>query len=206
MTPAVLALIDGNPVLRPSADNLQKVINTRALILFDPSKNMYYMALMDGWVEAPTMNGPWNPAKHAPTKQMDKIRQAAVTNNQNQALGNPQQSLEDAYKDGRRRAFTSAPRRRNCGYRGRASMLGRYRAPVCRTSPIPAATSSSTPPVRPYYVLTAGRWFSTSLVAEWSVDLRSRHEPSADFAKIPVVQSKADVLVPCPARRKRRKL
>ena len=44
MTPAVLALIDGTPVLRPSADNLQKVINTRALILFDPSKKMYYMA------------------------------------------------------------------------------------------------------------------------------------------------------------------
>ena len=31
---------------------------------------------------------------------MDKIRQAAETNNQNQPLGNPQQSLEDAYKDG----------------------------------------------------------------------------------------------------------
>ena len=100
MSPAVLALIDGAPVLRPSADNLQKVINSRALLLFDPSKNMYYMALMDGWVEAPTVEGPWNPAKHAPTKQMDKIRQAAETNNQNQPLGNPQQSLEDAYKDG----------------------------------------------------------------------------------------------------------
>ena len=55
-------------MLRPSADNLQKVINTRALILFDPSKNMYYLALMDGWVEAPTVEGPWNPAKHEPTK------------------------------------------------------------------------------------------------------------------------------------------
>ena len=38
ITPAVLALIDGAPVLRPSADKLQKVINTRAMILFDPSK------------------------------------------------------------------------------------------------------------------------------------------------------------------------
>jgi hypothetical protein len=47
ITPAVLALIDGQPVLQPSADNLQKVINTRALFLFDSSKNMYYLALMD---------------------------------------------------------------------------------------------------------------------------------------------------------------
>src|SRR5215469_5750389 len=76
-TPAVLAIIDGNPVLRPSADNLQKVINTRALILFDSSKSMYYLALMDGWVEAPTIQGPWNPAKHAPTKSLDNIRQGA---------------------------------------------------------------------------------------------------------------------------------
>src|ERR1700678_1577571 len=107
ITPAVLAIIDGAPVLRPSADNLQKVINTRALILFDPAKKMYYMALMDGWVEAPSVEGPWNPAKHDPTKAMDKIRQAAEANDQNQPLGNPQQSLTQAYKDGKAPAFYS---------------------------------------------------------------------------------------------------
>ena len=86
-TPAVLALIDGHPVLRPSADNMQKVINTRALILFDRGRSMYYLALMDGWVEAPAVEGPWNPAKHEPTKELDKIRQGAETTNSEPALG-----------------------------------------------------------------------------------------------------------------------
>ena len=147
MTPAVLALIDGAPVLRPSADNLQKVINTRALILFDPSKKMYYMALMDGWVEAPTVEGPWNPAKHEPTKQLDKIRQAAETNNQNQPLGNPQQSLEDAYKDGEMPAiYVSTTPAELLVVEGEPQYSQRFRAQRCRTSPTRAATSSWTPP------------------------------------------------------------
>src|SRR5215469_4748392 len=39
MTPAVLALIDGQPVLQPSADEFQKVVNTRALMIDDPKKS-----------------------------------------------------------------------------------------------------------------------------------------------------------------------
>ena len=145
MTPAVLALIDGAPVLRPSADNLQKVINTRALILFDPSKNMYYLALMDGWVEAPTIEGPWNPAKHAPTKALDKIRQAAETNNQNQPLGNPQQSLEDAYKDGEMPTiYVSTTPAELLVAEGEPQISRHPGHHACRTSPTPAATSSST--------------------------------------------------------------
>jgi hypothetical protein len=56
-TSAVLALIDGQPALRDAGNGLQKVINTRSLILFDPSRPMYYLALMDGWVQAPGVDG-----------------------------------------------------------------------------------------------------------------------------------------------------
>ncbi len=68
--PAVLALIDGKPVLGPEQDHLQKVINTRALIIYDASKYTYYLALMDGWMDAPTIEGPYTVAKHAPTKDL----------------------------------------------------------------------------------------------------------------------------------------
>jgi hypothetical protein len=45
--PAVLALIDGQPVMQDAGNGLQKIINTRTLILFDSGKGMYYLALME---------------------------------------------------------------------------------------------------------------------------------------------------------------
>jgi hypothetical protein len=74
-TPAVLALIEGQPVLGTPTDHLQKVINTRSLILFDSSKNMYYLALMNGWVEASKVEGPWSLAKHEPKKELAKLKE-----------------------------------------------------------------------------------------------------------------------------------
>ena len=71
MKPSVLALIDGQPVLQASADNLQKVVNTRALILFDPKKKTYYLALMDGWLKAQSVEGPWSLARREPTKDLN---------------------------------------------------------------------------------------------------------------------------------------
>lgn len=58
LTPAVLVSIDGMPAPRASAGGFMKVINTRALILVDASQNRYYLALMDGWVESASLNGP----------------------------------------------------------------------------------------------------------------------------------------------------
>ena len=198
ITPAVLALIDGTPVLRPTGDNLQKVINTRALILFDPSKNMYYMALMDGWVEAPTVDGPWNPAKHEPTKSLNKIKQAAVANGQNQALGNPQQSLKDSYEDGIAPTIyvstTPAELFVTEGEPQLANILGTSLSYVSNTgSDIFLDSTNQT-----YYILTAGRWFqSTSLQnGPWSYVPGASLPP--DFAKIPSYSPKASVLVSVP--------
>lgn len=95
--PAVLALIDGAPVLHDAGHNLQKVVNTRALILFDSGKNMYYLALMDGWMQAPSLQGPWAQAKHEPKKDLDQIKEEALKDDQNQVLGNPEQSLQQAF-------------------------------------------------------------------------------------------------------------
>jgi hypothetical protein len=96
-TPAVLALIEEQPVLGTPTDHLQKVINTRSLIFFDSSKNMYYLALMNGWVEASKVEGPWSLAKHEPKKEFAKLNEAATANNQNEILGNAAASPEDSY-------------------------------------------------------------------------------------------------------------
>jgi hypothetical protein len=198
MSPAVLALIDGSPVLRPSADKLEKVVNTRALILFDPSKKMYYLSLMDGWVEAPAIQGPWNPAKHAPTKDLNNIRQAAVANNQNQPLGNPQQSLEDTYKDGEMPMIyvATAP----------TELLVVEGEPVY--APIAGTTLSYVSNTgcdifvdsvnNTYYALLAGRWFSTPSLQQGPWTFVAGTSLPVDFSKIPVYSPKADVLVSVP--------
>ena len=99
-SPAVLALIVGDPVLRPAGDSLQKVLNSRTMILFSQSKKMFYLALMDGWVQSPTITGPWGKAEHEPTRDLNKVKQQLLAANENQPLGNPKQSLKDAYEDG----------------------------------------------------------------------------------------------------------
>src|SRR5262245_31523814 len=81
--PAVLVSIDGRPVLRPAAGGLQKVLNTRALILFDAPRNTYYLAMMDGWTQSSSLEGPWSRATDAPLGALDPIKAAALKNNQN---------------------------------------------------------------------------------------------------------------------------
>jgi hypothetical protein len=58
--PAILVLIDGNPVLRP-VDNTRvaRVINTRVLMLRDETAGKFYLRLMDGWLESQSVSGPW---------------------------------------------------------------------------------------------------------------------------------------------------
>jgi hypothetical protein len=197
-TPAVLALIDGQPVLHPSADNLQKVINTRALILFDPSKKMYYLALMDGWVEAPTIEGPWNPAKHDPSKALNKIRQAAESNDQNQPLGNPQQSLKDAYEDGEAPTVyvSTAPAELFVteGEPQLAAILGTTLSYVSNTGSDIFLDGTN----QNYYILVAGRWFQSTSLQNGAWSYVAGASLPTDFAKIPTYSPKASVLVSVP--------
>ncbi len=194
-TPAVLALIDGYPVLRPSASNMQKVINTRALILFDPGKSLYYLALMDGWMEAHTVEGPWSPAKHEPTKDLDKIRQGAESTNSNQPLGNPQQSLKDAEEDGIMPAVyvSTVPAELlvTTGVPQFAAIPGTSLQYISNTgADIFQETASQT-----YYVLIAGRWFQTNSLQNGPWTYVSNASLPPDFAKIPTYSPKASVLV-----------
>ena len=64
---AALVLIDGEPVLRPVTNSaLLRVINTAALILFDPTGGTYYLAGDGGWFQAGAIAGPWAAAPNPP--------------------------------------------------------------------------------------------------------------------------------------------
>ncbi len=196
--PAVLALIDGQPVMKDEGHGLQKIMNTRALILFDSSKNMYYLALMDGWVQSQTFQGDWLMAKHDPEKDLDKIKQAALQANENQVLGNPEQSLKEAFEN--------------------------FQAPQVYVSTTPAELilASGQPEFTPiagtnlmyvinsgddifqdvvnaaYYILVAGRWFSSTNLQNGPWSYIAASSLPADFAKIPPYSPKASVLVSIP--------
>lgn len=65
--PAVLVYIDGPAAWRQVAGTtLQRVINTRMLLLKDSSNN-YYLHLFDGYLQATSLDGPWKVANQPPT-------------------------------------------------------------------------------------------------------------------------------------------
>jgi hypothetical protein len=70
--PAVLVTIDGDPAWRPVAGTaLQRVINTRALLLRDAAGTVY-VRLFDGFLQAPALSGPWTATAKAP-KGIDEV-------------------------------------------------------------------------------------------------------------------------------------
>ncbi|HEX7230434.1 MAG TPA: autotransporter [Candidatus Binatia bacterium] len=64
---AILINIDGDATWGPVAGtSLERVINSRSLILLDDKSGKYYIHLFDGFVEAPVLTGPWTVAKNLP--------------------------------------------------------------------------------------------------------------------------------------------
>jgi hypothetical protein len=196
-TPAVLVSIDGKPVLRPSADGFRKVLNTRALILADASTNTYYLALMDGWVQSQSVNGPWTLAKDPPAS-IETIRSAAIADDQNQVLGNPKQSLENAYEDGEAPRVhvvtTQTELLLSQGAPQFAPLRGTTLSYVVNSADDIFKDGDS----ESYYVLIGGRWFIAPSLEEGPWTYEPATKLPATFAMIPDYSPKADVLVAVP--------
>ncbi|MBV8072227.1 MAG: hypothetical protein JO270_20150 [Acidobacteriaceae bacterium] len=197
-TPAVLALVDGQPTLSPPEQHLQKVINTRALVVFDDSNQMYYLGLMDGWVQAPQLSGPWSFAKHEPTRDLDRLREKAAESNENQVLGNPEQSLKEAYEVGEVPTVyvstTPAELLLTSGQPQFVAISGTSLSYVENTG----ADIFLDNPDQTYYILLAGRWFSSNQLQSgaWTYVPGGNLPPA--FAQIPPYSPKASVLVSVP--------
>jgi hypothetical protein len=77
-TPAVLILIDGEPVLRNIAGaRYRRVINTPALLVFDPASSTYYLDGQTRWLAATNLNGPWSQPAAAPL-DLEQVRAQAA--------------------------------------------------------------------------------------------------------------------------------
>ena len=193
--PAILASIDGQPEFRPAGGNLQIIINTRSLILFDQAAKIYYLALMDGWVQASAETERWSIAEGPPIKVLDSVRRAAELTGRYQVLGNPKQSLRQAYEDGQAPAvYVSMTPAELLVAEGPPQFT-----PILGTSLLYVENSDNDIFMdnftESYYILVSGRWFTSNSLQNGPWSYVTAADLPSDFAEIPADGPKASVLV-----------
>jgi len=211
--PALLVLIDGQPVLRPAGQqDIQRVINTRALMLFDQKKNLYYLYVMNGWVQGPSPEGPWSPAAKPPGS-LNKVKDQLTASKEIDLLSGDETSQSDS---GDSAGGGSSSKKRSESLK-ETQKDGTF--PTIYVSVVPAEllVTQGAPQFAPisgtgllyvnntsdhifmntssqdYYILVSGRWYKArSLDGQWQYVAGKQLPP--DFAKIPEGHAKADVL------------
>ncbi|HEY2798150.1 MAG TPA: hypothetical protein VGK26_09695 [Thermoanaerobaculia bacterium] len=195
---SILILIDGEPALRDvEGSGLQRVLNTRSLILKDASS--FYTPIGDRWASAPAVTGPWRLAAAVPPAAQSLRDSIAKDENQSQTdlIDDP----GDAVK----------------------AVLSKNRLPdlIVSTEPAELIETDGAPEMKPiagtqllyvsnttgdilldlndqsYYVPLTGRWFrGKSLDGPWQF-VNGDALPK-DFAKIPTNNPKSNVLATVP--------
>ncbi len=75
-SPALLIVIDGDPVYRPiEGTDLERIVNTKALIVRDHAE-IHYLKILDGWMEAYSLNGDWSVSGVAPPGGLEALEWA----------------------------------------------------------------------------------------------------------------------------------
>jgi len=187
-SPAILVPIDGAPVLKPVPNHsrVQRVINTRALILQGGFGNMYYIHVYDGWLAADSITGPWTQAALGPLQRnvADSIAQELSKAGSVDLLdGGPKANPKPSLVNGVPAIYTAQGPAELVVFNGQPDF-----APIVGTQLLWASNTTNDVLIdttsNNYYVLLAGRWFrSAALTGPWTF-VASNAVP-ADFAKIP---------------------
>ncbi len=213
-TESVLVLIDGPAQLRGiEGTKLQRVINTRAVLLFEDDKKTYYLRVSDWWLQSKTLDGPWTYAKKLPD-DMKKAEEYIVNQTGAQTLQTQQASQQQSGKSSEsQQPPAPQPSLKEEGKNakipnvyvsfGPAELIETRGEPVYK--PIPGTGLEYVENTNgdifrlssEYYVLISGRWFKgPSLDGPWTFVGKSDMPP--DFAKIPVDSPKATILASVP--------
>jgi hypothetical protein len=185
--PAMLALIDGTPLFRPVKETqLERIINTRALLLRDPLSEKFYLQVMDGWLEAPALAGPWTIASQTPAD----LKKVALPDGAKGSLAVA--VMQNAVPT----IFVSRQPAELLQTQGEPQV-----APIEGTQLIYVTNSENDIFVltssQEHYILLSGRWFKAqSMLGPWQY-VPGEKLP-ADFAKIPAAHKKAAVLASVP--------
>ncbi len=183
-TPALLVLVDGDPVLRPFG-GAERVINTHALIV--KAGGVFYTTALNFWYEAPAIAGPWKPLAEPPAF-LAQFRQAA---GDQVDLMQPETST----------APVEAPPAM-CVSTGPAELIQTDGAPqfipIPETGLLQAQNSDDAifldGQSGEYFVLVSGRWFKSASLDRGPWQFVSARDLPADFARIPPDSPRANAL------------
>lgn len=172
-SPAILVPIDGAPVLKdvPDHSRVQRVINTRALILKGGWGDGFYIHVYDGWLTSSTINGPWTQATLGPfeSKRAGEIAQALGKAGKVDLLdGGPKADPKPSLANGVPTIYTAQGPAELITFKGQPDF-----APIVGTELLWASNTTNDVLIDTannfYYVLLAGRWFtSAALTGPWT--------------------------------------
>jgi hypothetical protein len=189
--PAVLILIDGDPVHRGvEGTTYTRVVNTPALLLFNSTAGALYLDGGSWWMTASLLTGPWTAAANPP-QDLDGIKQQLTKDEEKEPAGSA------ATPPGKPPAvYVSTVPAELLVTQGDPAY-----APITRTSLLYATNSDNDifmdTESQQYYTLLAGRWFrAKSLDGPW--EWVPGEQLPGDFARIPVDSPKGHVLASIP--------
>jgi hypothetical protein len=200
-TAAALVYVDGEPAWREvPKTSLERLINTRALVLKDTKSGQVVVHILDGWVGAPSLSGPWAVTK--PPSNADKVASEAAkagtvdlmegsedpTTKKKPSLKSEVPRIIVAFKPTEVINFTGVP---NWVPIEGTNLL------FVQNSPGNVFRDVTT---QKLYVLISGRWFA-SLTYDGPWDFVAGSELPADFAKIPDNSPKENVKASIPGTR-----
>ena len=203
--PALLVTIDGEPKLTPfPSTELQRVVNTNSIVLFDSAKKMYYLKVKERWMQTAQLDWPWNYA----TGLSDEPKKADKLILEQTRAQDPQSdptAKQPSAPDQAKQPNTTAEGPPPAVYVVYApaeliEIEGEPHYKAISGTSIEYVENTTGNILRfgsAYYVLISGRWFkSSSLDGQWTfVDGSSI---PAEFAKIPAGSPKASVLPSVP--------
>jgi hypothetical protein len=188
--PAVLVPIHGSPILGKLPDpSLQKVVNTRVLIIYGPSGEVL-LHVYDGWMAAPALNGPWHVATDVSPTLDDIANQLSKAGEADLLEGDPQVRL--SLRTTVPAIFVTESPAELIVFKGQP-----WFEPIAGTQLLWVSNASGDVIMdtvsNQYYVLISGRWFRAgTLSGPWSY-VASNDLP-ADFHRIPRASPAAGVL------------
>jgi hypothetical protein len=179
--PAILVPIDGVPAMRDvSGTGLKRIVNTRALMLFDPVLTHYYLYVSDHWMEARKFEGPWTRVDNAPA-QLEQAREIAVKDNQVDLLA-PDEDEGPMPKSPAIHVSTTPTELLQTDGPPQYSPVENTRLLYVTNSSNRIFLDTAT---QAHYVLISGRWFRARNLGPDSWEYVSAASLPGDFARIP---------------------
>ena len=193
--PAMLVQVDGPAELRQvqGYNNLMRVINTYAVLLFDQSQGLYYLHAVGRWMQATALEAQWSVAA-APPASLNKIMGTLTKGGQVNALDQPGAYVAQSAANGIfPTIYVSTVPAELIMTRGSPSY-----EPIAGLSILDVTNTDDNIIVDMdtglHYVLISGRWFAAQSMETGPWQYVPNDKLPAAFAQIPVTHPRGVVL------------